>query len=169
MPNLTRQAHRRLSQEQRRAYRRRLAQKARAARRQIDRNHQRLPEPVHAVFEPLAPALTRPTYHRLVLLALAAILTTGGRTIANLLPTPAPLAPGPRTQYPRRPPPPPLALPPAGAPLHRRRVGSVRPPRPRRAGRRRHRHRTSRGQGLRQGLSPRPGPLDPLVHGRSLG
>src|SRR5262249_1859216 len=101
MPNLTRQAQRRLSQEQRRAYRRRLAQKARAARRQIDRNHQRLPEPVHAVFEPLAPALTRPTYHRLVLLPLAAILTPAGRTIANLPRTPAPWARAHSSSYPR--------------------------------------------------------------------
>jgi hypothetical protein len=99
MPSLTRQAHRRLSQERRRAYRRRLAQKARAARRQIDRNHHRLPEPVHTVFEPLAPALTRPTYHRLVLLALAAILTIGGRTIANLLRTLGALAPGHSSSY----------------------------------------------------------------------
>jgi hypothetical protein len=99
MPSLTRQAHRRFSQERRRAYRRRLAQKARAARRQIDRNHHRLPEPVHTVFEPLAPALTRPTYHRLVLLALAAILTVGGRTIANLLRTLGALAPGHPSSY----------------------------------------------------------------------
>jgi len=99
MPSLTRQAHRRLSHEQRRAYRRRLAQKARAARRQIDRNHQRLPGPVHTVFEPLSPALTRPTYHRLVLLALGAILTVGGRTIANLLRTLGALAPGHPSSY----------------------------------------------------------------------
>jgi DDE superfamily endonuclease len=99
MPSLTRQAHRRFSQEQRRAYRRRLAQKARAARRQIDRNSQRLPKPVQTVFEPLAPALTRPTYQRLVLLALAAILTVGGRTIANLLRTLGALAPGHSSSY----------------------------------------------------------------------
>jgi hypothetical protein len=99
MPSLSRQSQRRLSRERRRAYRRRLAQKARAARRQIDRNHQRLPEPVHTVFEPLAPALTRPTYHRLVLLALAAILTAGGRTIANLLRTLGAIAPGHSSSY----------------------------------------------------------------------
>jgi DDE superfamily endonuclease len=99
MPSIARQAHRRFSQERRRAYRRRLAQKARAARRQIDRDHQRLPKPVHTVFEPLAPALTRPTYHRLVLLALAAILTVGGRTIANLLRTLGALAPGHSSSY----------------------------------------------------------------------
>ena len=99
MPSLSRQAQRRFSQEQRRDYRRRLARKARAARRQIDRNHRRLPEPVHTVFEPLAQALTRPTYHRLVLLALAVILTTGGRTIAHLLRTLDALAPGHPSSY----------------------------------------------------------------------
>src|SRR5262245_60863438 len=99
MPSLSRQAHRRLSREQRRAYRRRLAQKARAARRQIDGDHQRLPQPVHTVFEPRAPAPTRPTYHRLVLRALAAILAVGGRTIANLLRTLGALAPGHSSGY----------------------------------------------------------------------
>jgi hypothetical protein len=55
--------------ERLRAYRRECARKARASRRQINRNHQQLPKPVHAVFEPLAPALTRPTYHRFLLAA----------------------------------------------------------------------------------------------------
>src|SRR5262245_3530208 len=63
-----------------RDYRRQLARKARASRRRIVDDHHRLPAPVRAAFEPLAPALTRPTYHRLVLLALAALLTIGGRT-----------------------------------------------------------------------------------------
>jgi hypothetical protein len=43
--------------------------------------------------------LTRPTYERLVLLALAAILTTGGRTIANLLRCLGALAPGHSSSY----------------------------------------------------------------------
>jgi hypothetical protein len=99
MPSLTRQHARRFSQEQRRVYRRQLARKARAARRQIQTNYQQLPKPVHAVFEPLAPALTRPTYHRLVLLALAAILTVGGRTVSNLLRCLGALAPGHFSSY----------------------------------------------------------------------
>jgi hypothetical protein len=82
-----------------RAYHRRLARKARAARRQIEHNHSHLPKPVHTVFAPLAPALTRPTYHRLVLLALAAILTVGGRTVANLLRYRGALAPGHSSSY----------------------------------------------------------------------
>jgi hypothetical protein len=86
-------------QQRLRTSRRQQAQRARAARRQIDRNHHRLPTPVHAVFEPLAPALTRPTYHRFVLLALAAILTVGGRTVANLLRYLGALAPGHSSSY----------------------------------------------------------------------
>src|SRR5437762_6580506 len=89
----------RISREDLRAYRRQLARKARAARRQIDRNHHQLPKPVHTVFAPLAPALTRPTYHRLVLLALAAILTVGGRTVAKLLRCLGALAPGHSSSY----------------------------------------------------------------------
>src|SRR4051812_49534442 len=56
---------------------RRLARKARAARRRIADDHRRLPAPVRAAFKPLAPALTQPTSHRLVLPALAALLTLG--------------------------------------------------------------------------------------------
>jgi DDE superfamily endonuclease len=103
MASITEQPRKRLTPKQRRDavrdYHRRLAQKARAARRQIQHNHHQLPAPVHAVFAPLAPALTRPTYHRLVLLALAAILTVGGRTIANLLRYLGALAPGHSSSY----------------------------------------------------------------------
>lgn len=85
--------------QQLRDYRRRLARKARASRRRIAADHHRLPAPVRAAFEPLAPALTRPTYHRLVLLALAALLTVGGRTVANLLRTLGALAHGHPSGY----------------------------------------------------------------------
>ena len=139
-PRPSRRRKKRLSREQRRQ----LARKAGLSRRQLKQLCRQLPKPVHTVFEPLAPALTRPTYRRLVLLALAAILTVGGRTIANLLRTPGRLGPGPLQQLSPRPLPPPLVHPQAGTPLHRRRPGPVRPPRARRAGRRRYRHRTSR-------------------------
>src|SRR3954451_2669521 len=103
MARITERTRKRLTPTQRRDavrdYHRRQARTARAARRQIAHNHHRLPAPVHAVFEPLAPALTRPTYHRLVLLALAAILTVGGRTIANLLRWLGALAPGHASSY----------------------------------------------------------------------
>jgi hypothetical protein len=94
-PRPSRRQQRRLSREQRR----RSARKAGLSRRQLKRICGQLPEPVHAVFEPLEEALTRPTHRRLVLLALAAILTTGGRTIANLLRTLGALASGHPSSY----------------------------------------------------------------------
>lgn len=69
------------------------------ARRQLRRTHEQLPKPVRTAFDPLAPAFTRPTYHRFVLLALAAILTLGGRTVAHLLRTLGVLAPGHPASY----------------------------------------------------------------------
>jgi hypothetical protein len=94
-PRPSRRQKRRLSREQRRQ----AARRAGLSRRQLKRLCGQLPKPVHAVFEPLAPALTRPTHRRLVLLALAAILTVGGRTIANLLRTLGALAPGHSSSY----------------------------------------------------------------------
>src|SRR4051812_13401364 len=103
MASIIERPRKRLTPKQRRDavrdYHRRQAREARAARRQIAHHHHQLPAPVHAVFEPLAPALTRPTYHRLVLLALAAILTVGGRTVANLLRYLGALAPGHPSSY----------------------------------------------------------------------
>jgi len=94
-PRLSRRRKKRLSREQHRQ----LARKAGLSRRQLKRICGQLPKPVHTVFDPLAPALTQPTYHRVVLLALAAILTVGGRTIANLLRTLGALASGHASSY----------------------------------------------------------------------
>jgi hypothetical protein len=94
-PHPSRRRQRRTSREQRRQ----AARKAGLSRRQLKRICGQFPEPVHTVFEPLAQALTRPTYRRLVLLALAAILTVGGRTIANLLRSLGALAPGHSSSY----------------------------------------------------------------------
>ena len=60
-----------------------------------------LPTPLAAVLLPLAPAFTAPTFDRFALLALAALLTPGRRTVANLLRTLRGLAPGHRTSYQR--------------------------------------------------------------------
>src|SRR5262245_53580741 len=49
----------------------------------------------------LAPIFTRPTFPRFLTLLCAAILTTGRRTLANLLRTAGALAPGHRTSYQR--------------------------------------------------------------------
>ena len=94
-PRLSRRRTKRLSREQRRQW----ARKAGLSGRQLKRLCRQFPKPVHTVFEPLAPDLTRPNYQRLVLLALAAILTVGGRNIANLLRTLDALAPGHSSSY----------------------------------------------------------------------
>jgi hypothetical protein len=60
-----------------------------------------LPPEAAAVLFPFATAFTAPTYDRFLLLALSALLTTGRRTVANLLRTLGALAPGHRTSYQR--------------------------------------------------------------------
>ena len=85
MAIVTPRHRKRISRNDLRVLRRRQAQKARAGRRQLDRNHDQLPQPVRALFDPLQPAFRRTVYRRWVLLALAAILTVGGRTLSNLL------------------------------------------------------------------------------------
>jgi hypothetical protein len=103
MATVTQRPRARLSpkrlQEKFRAQRRQQARTARANRRRIDRIHDQLPKPVRTVFDPLAPAFSRPTHHRFVVLALAAILTLGGRTLANLLRGLGALAPGDPSSY----------------------------------------------------------------------
>src|SRR5262249_24497994 len=94
-PRPSRRRKRRLSREQRRH----AARKAGLSRRQLKRLGGPLPGPVHAVFEPLETVLTRPTHRRLVLLALAAILTVGTRILAKLLRTLGALAPGHPSSY----------------------------------------------------------------------
>jgi hypothetical protein len=53
-----------------------------------------LPPEAQSLHDALAPAFTRPTLRRFLTLAGSAILTTGRRTVANLLRTAAPLAAG---------------------------------------------------------------------------
>jgi hypothetical protein len=60
-----------------------------------------LPPEAIPLITALAPAFTQPTYRRFVTLLLAAVLTTGRRTVANLLRTLGALAPGHRTDYQR--------------------------------------------------------------------
>ena len=60
-----------------------------------------LPAEAQPLLDALAPVFTRPTFHRFVTLLGSAILTTGRRTVANLLRTAAPLAEGHRTTYQR--------------------------------------------------------------------
>src|SRR5262245_51592584 len=60
-----------------------------------------LPPEAAPLLAALLPAFTQPTAQRLVTLLVAALLTTGRRTVANLLRTLGPLAPGHRTTYQR--------------------------------------------------------------------
>jgi hypothetical protein len=103
MPTLTDRPRPRLSpkpiRERLRTARRQHARKARATRRRIERAHQQLPEAVRTILDPIEPVFSRPTHRRFVLLALAAILTTGGRTISNLLRVLGALAPGHPSGY----------------------------------------------------------------------
>src|SRR5947207_13833972 len=61
--------------------RHRQTRKARAACRKLRRAHHSLPEPARSLFDSLAGGFTRPTFLRFIVLALAAILTVGGRTV----------------------------------------------------------------------------------------
>jgi hypothetical protein len=60
-----------------------------------------LPNEAAPLLAALTPAFTQPTFARFVTLLAAAILTTGRRTVANLLRTLGPLAKGHRTDYQR--------------------------------------------------------------------
>lgn len=77
-----------------RTSRRQQARKARLARRRRKRIHDQLPKPVRTILDPLEPTFSRSIHRRFILLALAAILTLGGRTITNLLRVLGTLAPG---------------------------------------------------------------------------
>ena len=60
-----------------------------------------LPPEAHPLVQVLALHFTSPTYQRFSTLLAAAVLTTGRRTVANLLRTLRHLAPGHRTSYQR--------------------------------------------------------------------
>src|SRR3954470_6299018 len=60
-----------------------------------------IPTEARPIIQAIAPAFTRPTLRRFVLLMGAALLCTGRRTVANLLRVAAPLAAGHVTSYQR--------------------------------------------------------------------
>src|SRR5437764_6842062 len=60
-----------------------------------------LPAEAAPLLAALTPVFTQPTAQRFATLLVAALLTTGRRTVANLLRTLGPLAPGHRTTYQR--------------------------------------------------------------------
>src|SRR5436305_663481 len=79
--------------------RQRQTRTARAARRQLLRLHAQLPQPARSLFDALAGSFTRPTFLRVVVLALATVLTVGQCTVCNLLRTLGALAPGHPSSY----------------------------------------------------------------------
>src|SRR5262245_39750277 len=104
MATVTRCTQRKKVQQTRRAQRqRRQRRQAKPDRRRRSRRPAPLPGTVLRVVGSLVQAFraafTRPTYERFVLLLLAAILTTGCRTVLNLLRTVAALAPGHPCSY----------------------------------------------------------------------
>ena len=118
--------------------------------------------------DPVEPAFTHPTHHRFVLLALAAILTLRGRTIANLLRCLGSLAPGHPAVI--------TASSPATAgPLGRWHVVLPRRSSPGLYPRAPSNwlattpSRSTRQERLRQGLPSRPGPFHSLLHRLPLG
>jgi hypothetical protein len=119
-------------------------------------------------FAPFAPAFTPSTFRRVRLLTIAALLTTGRRTVSNLLRTVASLAEGAPSSYHRV-----LSL----ARWSGLRLAALwtRLFLPRFWGegivsrRRQHCQRPSRQEGLRQGPPPRRGPLQLLLYYLALG
>jgi hypothetical protein len=89
----------RLSKAQRRQRRRRQTRKTRAVRRQLRQRHGQLPRPARLLCDTLAHAFTTATALRFALLLVAALLTVGRHTIANLLRTLGPLVPGDSSSY----------------------------------------------------------------------
>jgi hypothetical protein len=98
-PPRTRQRQHRRTRRFDRKRRRHMAHKARAARRKLEHIHQAVPQLARSLFDSLAGAFTRPTFLRFVVLALATILTIGGRNVCKLLRTLGVLAPGHPSSY----------------------------------------------------------------------
>jgi DDE superfamily endonuclease len=76
-----------------------MTHKAHLARRKLEQIHQAVPQPARSFFDSLGGAFTRPSFLRFVVLALATILTIGGRNVCKLLRTLGVLAPGHPSSY----------------------------------------------------------------------
>ena len=90
---------REIRQRQRRRQRRLSPEEAQKRRQQLERNVGLLPEPLRSFLSIFSPSFTRPTFLRFSLLLVATILTSGCRTVANLLRTLGCLAPGHPSDY----------------------------------------------------------------------
>jgi len=92
------QAQRRQQRKRRQDRRRRQAQ-AKRARQQLRKLEQQAPPALRRLLQTLGSAFTEPTYYRFVALLLAVLLTTGMRTVCNVLRTVEPLAAGHPSSY----------------------------------------------------------------------
>jgi hypothetical protein len=90
---------RRLSKSKRRELRVRQARKARETRLHLQRHYANLPKQAQSFFETFSSVFRRPTFLRFAILLLAAVLTVGSRTVANVLRTAGLLAPGDPSSY----------------------------------------------------------------------
>jgi hypothetical protein len=99
MTSIRKRGAQRLSQSKRRQLRQRQQARAWRARRQLRDFERQAPSAVRLLLQSLADAFTRPTYHRFVLLVLAALLTTGNHTILNVLRTAGLIAAGHPSSY----------------------------------------------------------------------
>lgn len=87
------------STARRRRLQKRRQARARRARRQLRELERQAPSALRRVLQALGDAFSRPTYHRFVVLVLAALLTTGNHTILNVLRTVGVLAAGHPSSY----------------------------------------------------------------------
>lgn len=102
MPSVAKMARRREGKRERRKrrqQRKRQFARARDGRRKLEDTVRRAPRLVQPLLQCFAVAFTAATFLRFVLLVLSAILTTGRRTISNLLRTAGELAPGDPSSY----------------------------------------------------------------------
>src|SRR5205085_1471564 len=91
---LSSQGRRRLSKSKRRELRVRQARKARETRLHLQRHYANLPNEARSFFESFSSVFRHPTFLRFALLMVAAVLTVGSHTVANVLRTVGLLAPG---------------------------------------------------------------------------
>ena len=99
MASIRKRGAQRLSQSKRRQLRKRQQAGAWRARRYLGEIERQVPSAVRLFLQGLGDAFTRPTYHRFVVLLLAALLTTGNHTILNVLRTAGLLAAGHSSSY----------------------------------------------------------------------
>jgi hypothetical protein len=96
---LSSQRRRRLSKSKRRELRARKARKARETRLHLQLHYANLPSEAHSFFETFSSVFRRPTFLRFAILLVAALLTVGSHTVANVLRTVGLLAAGDPSSY----------------------------------------------------------------------